>query len=1452
LKYVETSKDDIFWEREAAYTYYLHGPLKRMEIGHDKVQGMDYAYTIQGWLKAMNHVEAAHDMGKDGSENGNPYIPKDVYGMILSYHQNDYISKTSRLNAVATNPYHLTATAGRDLFNGNISTWTQRYDLETMNVLNPTLAFEDKANITGRQFEYDELNRLKRAFYNVSYPAWNLEKRYRENFGYDANGNILTLSRTGYGNTAALEAMDNMTYNYYSPTTNNRLQNVTDAGDNTNPLRYADIKSQTLFPNNYTYDAIGNLTSDGQEGISSIEWNLSGKVSKIVKSISGTNQTIEFLYDATGQRVAKKVFDHTAADQQLAATTTYYVKDASGNTMAVYKRTNTGTSPNYTAKFDLQEQPVYGSDRIGQRTLNNLIFRNVNYTGANTPVGQNLPLSQHISAWPKLAIPLSNTTAKQLYTRKLNSNSSTNVAADIGATEQATTEISTSTITLAHGRSQASLMDEYGNVILSAYVHTSNSSGTTGIPRVYAYSSILVSNGNLINASPVSQSIFVKKPGSAGEYYYITVGNDGKPYYHTIDLTTLQFTNYNNLMENVTGYGNGMAVIDDRVGEGLSTLYMRQLTGTTTSIKLFNITATGIVPSTVTPVTFASDAATGPDGEIQISSDGLKLAVASTTGSIGEVRVYNISADHQTLTSRGRLAMNASTRGRHVEFTHTDLRLYFTQTAPATSVTTLYYVPVSSFVNASTNLGIAAATSVTTITAPVTGGIRRGSNNSMYFTSNTTVATTTLAIRMITNTEAAPSVGAANTITGVATNAALPIHPHVIDYSTPTSLIPVLARNYQQKVYELKDHLGNVHGTVQDYKIPITDANLLIDRRFDNATTEGFVVGTGSPGGTTVSNVNNSMQVLGTLNSTALLNLPVATLTNTAGNRYVLSFDYTKGTASAASYCVSTNGSSMIISGSLTDNGRYSIPFSLPTAGTTSTDFRFICQDAAAGKSFFIDNLNIKSIGTTLTDAVTVLDHTGITPSGWISTNGTISYAVGNVGLSNGVAVTTANVRKDFNFIPGMVYKVAFTLTATTVGTGAPKISFMYADKVIPGVTQKALIRTTTGSAAYEYYFVPEQSGGTISFIYENTTAQAYNFTVNNLVITQFENRSKAMYVAAISSLQDYYAFGMPMPGRGYSGGGYRYGFNGQEKDNEITGVTGSHLDFGERIYDCRLGKFLSVDKLTSSYPWWSPYAFAGNTPIQAIDLDGLEIYYSQSGQKIGTYGTSTEIRVINEDQLATATTEFAAYTTALKTDPAATNEFLGSALSTTGSVAYNDYFTSVTDVTNGAALETYGDNGNNCNTAAKAQLANEGVTQTGPYKAIQTKVDNTTQADNGKPDLTENAIGGSIYIQTQLNKGNPVMVGLEEQNSSGNIISSTIVPNHNALTGHFVVINSSTVDASGNVTFGYMDNASSRCGTSTGNQFSLNKTTGAMTDSTSPCVGGVSGYQVTEVRKNQ
>jgi RHS repeat-associated protein len=83
----------------------------------------------------------------------------------------------------------------------------------------------------------------------------------------------------------------------------------------------------------------------------------------------------------------------------------------------------------------------------------------------------------------------------------------------------------------------------------------------------------------------------------------------------------------------------------------------------------------------------------------------------------------------------------------------------------------------------------------------------------------------------------------------------------------------------------------------------------------------------------------------------------------------------------------------------------------------------------------------------------------------------------------------------------------------------------------------------------------------------------------------------------------------MLMPERSISSTVYKFGFNGKEKDDEIRG-SGNSINFGARMYDPRIGKWLSVDPLAAAYPYASPYNFALNTPIQAVDPDGKVVVF--------------------------------------------------------------------------------------------------------------------------------------------------------------------------------------------------------------------------------------------------
>ncbi|QNR87021.1 hypothetical protein H9N25_11865 [Pedobacter riviphilus] len=310
----------------ASYQYYLHGPLARMELGPEGalVQGVDYAYTLQGWLKGVNGSTLnTNDIGNDGTD-----IAKDALAYSLGYYQGDYSP------IVAGNAFNYKHQAnngniaGRNFYNGNIS--------------NSTYAIAEINNgaTVGYTYGYDQLNRLK----NVNQQAlggvndWSFDaanSAFKESFIYDANGNISSLSRNSQSGP-----MDNLSYHYNTDANgrlkNNQLLSVTDTEGITN--------GTDIGNSNYTYDLIGNLTGDTGEGITNIQWSVYGKIKQITKN-SGN---IVYTYDAAGNRVSKQVGNGAS---------TFYVRDAQGNALAVYD--NAGNTSNW------REQDLYGSSRLG-------------------------------------------------------------------------------------------------------------------------------------------------------------------------------------------------------------------------------------------------------------------------------------------------------------------------------------------------------------------------------------------------------------------------------------------------------------------------------------------------------------------------------------------------------------------------------------------------------------------------------------------------------------------------------------------------------------------------------------------------------------------------------------------------------------------------------------------------------------------------------------------------------------------------------------------------------------------------------------------------------------------------------------------------------------------------------------------------------------------------------
>lgn len=400
---VKTSVDGYLWDQEANYRYYLHGPLARTLLGENEgVQGLDYYYTLQGWIKGVN-MPFANDLTNDGNTGSTaPWAGRDVFAYTLGFFKNDYKPRNAAKVLADTRDKmwinHQATMDNTGYYNGNIA-WMIT-DLKRVGQAQGNRAKGMQAML----YKYDQLHRIKQSRTLNSYAAAtgfaaysSTQGVYDENFTYDANGNILTLQRRD-GSVGANLA-DDLHYEYYSQT--NKLQYINPITEtktfHTGETVTADeklysqitIEGGAIMPNKhitlrateqinilptfevtassttslhayiigdeegtFNYDAIGNLIADREQGVT-IEWTPYGKVRQVTK---GDGSTMTFRYDASGNRIEKKLTVNSAV------TVTRYVRDASGNVMATYSIPPAGGAGGGTTPV---EYPIYGSSRLG-------------------------------------------------------------------------------------------------------------------------------------------------------------------------------------------------------------------------------------------------------------------------------------------------------------------------------------------------------------------------------------------------------------------------------------------------------------------------------------------------------------------------------------------------------------------------------------------------------------------------------------------------------------------------------------------------------------------------------------------------------------------------------------------------------------------------------------------------------------------------------------------------------------------------------------------------------------------------------------------------------------------------------------------------------------------------------------------------------------------------------
>ncbi len=586
LTHVFTSIDNQLWDNDAHYEYYAHGPLKRNTIGEDHVQGLDYIYTIHGWLKSINSPNMSNntDPGNDGElvTATTPWqqtnkVAEDYFGMSLGYYKGDYrnvnnFHHNSTTGASSFNDLYASATNNAaDLYNGNISHWVHSQ-------LNSTSGEKDPSvNPRASVYKYDVLNRIKQStnLENTGTDTWtayttgpNAADAYKTNYTYDANGNLLNLDR--YNELGIL--MDELDYTYDNglagvALNSNQLTSVTDNSTNTVGGR-GDLEAT----HTYTYDGIGNLTIEtAQERMdfgagyqlfdvaTNIYWTVYGKVKQVTKTIStnsGANvyqvEKIDFEYDASGNRIKKtanKKIDAagnlSGADANPATanflvnevTITYYVRDAQGNTLAVYEKTAVENGSNFDVTLQLKEQPIYGSDRLGQRTASKVLAASLNVSGSSgnipfAPLGSGIQKKSEYQNW----ITSSNKNAlidatNQLCQQKV-------IHLEYNSTEYATPttpDIPATTNFLGIAKNGVAIAENTDGELQFYVVLAEKYLGNKDACLIYDATGKLMKNTELIsnidiNSKPIVINLAINK------YAVVTLNTNKQPMYHIIDM----------------------------------------------------------------------------------------------------------------------------------------------------------------------------------------------------------------------------------------------------------------------------------------------------------------------------------------------------------------------------------------------------------------------------------------------------------------------------------------------------------------------------------------------------------------------------------------------------------------------------------------------------------------------------------------------------------------------------------------------------------------------------------------------------------------------------------------------------------------------------------------------------------------------------------------------------
>jgi len=326
----------------ANYQYYQSGQLKRTElievnaIATKPYQGVDYLYTVEGWLKSINAPVFSSNSSNDPGGDHPLYncFQQDLFAMSLDYYAGDYKSSD---NVVGGANGFSNGSAGNSYI-GNVKAqnWYQSYSTSGIG-----LNFRQTQSYA---YSYDYKNQLTGAVYGTLNNSGGFDPAAGgghsvSGISYDANGNLQSIQRRDRSGAF----LDNLSYTYDSH--KNTLASLSDGVSSSSFSQDIETSSAT---GSMSYNASGQLTYQPYDGNGySIEYNGLGQVTQV---FDGATLIKEYAYGPLGQRVIKRTNPNSSQPE----TELYFV--FSGQIEEVYRNDGSGWASNHY---------IYGNGRIG-------------------------------------------------------------------------------------------------------------------------------------------------------------------------------------------------------------------------------------------------------------------------------------------------------------------------------------------------------------------------------------------------------------------------------------------------------------------------------------------------------------------------------------------------------------------------------------------------------------------------------------------------------------------------------------------------------------------------------------------------------------------------------------------------------------------------------------------------------------------------------------------------------------------------------------------------------------------------------------------------------------------------------------------------------------------------------------------------------------------------------